>query len=276
MRPLHDTIKSKGGHQSAMLLKHLKAAGIEDWKDLTRANLYELRDEVDATLAPNSARTFGATLSALLRRYRDEIELPEGWTEILRFRGNRPVHACLTKKELLLLEGVETNSEKERIVKYQSLIEAYTGARVSDIGELSETNIKDGWLTYTSKKTKTTASIPISEKVIGWVRYANEKSGNAPSLVARELIIKRLCRRAGITERVKVVRGGVTKELPKCEAMSSHAMRRSFVTNLVRAGVSISDTGQMAGHGTNIAMTQRYICDYHVESLPKEAMAYFE
>ena len=276
MKTLRETIKSKGGRQAAMLLKHMKAAGIDEWEDLTRANLYELRDEVEATLAPNSARTFGATLSALLRRYKDEITLPDGWADIVRFRGNRPVHACLSKKELMLLEGVDTKSDKELIVKYQSLIEAYTGARVSDIGELSETNIKDGWITYTSKKTKTTASIPISEKVRGWVRYANEHVKDAPTLVARELIIKRLCRRAGITEMVKVVRGGMTKELPKCDAMSSHAMRRSFVTNLVRAGVSISDTGQMAGHGTNIAMTQRYICDYHVESLPKEAMAYFE
>lgn len=275
MKPLYDTIKAKAGRQAQMLIKHLAAAGIQGWADLTRSNLYELRDEVVGSVAPNSARCFGATLSAFLRRYRDEVSLPEGWEDILRFRGNKPVHTHLTKSELKLFEATPVASEKERIVKYQSLIEAYTGARISDIGEFTDANIKDGWLTYTSKKTKTTASVPISEKVRGWVRYANEHAEDAPSLPGREQIIKRLCKRAGISERVKVVRGGKTSEVEKWEAMSSHAMRRSFVTNLIQAGASIADTGRMAGHGTNIAMTQRYICDYHLDSLPEKALAYF-
>ena len=275
MKPLYDTISAKTGRQAPMLIKHLQAAGIQEWGDLTRSNLYELRDGVAEHLAPNSARCFGATLSAFLRRFKDEVDLPDGWEEILRFRGNRPVHAHLTKRELKLFEDAPTASAKERLVKIQSLIEAYTGARVSDIGEFNDANIKDGWLTYTSKKTKTTASVPISEKVRGWVRYANEHSNDTPTLSGREQIIKRLCKRAGINERVKVVRGGRTKEVEKWEAISSHAMRRSFVTNLIQAGASIADTGRMAGHGTNIAMTQRYICDYHIDSLPEKAMAYF-
>ena len=275
MKNLYDTIKAKAGRQAPMLIKHLSAAGIKGWADLTRSNLYELRDTVVDNLAPNSARCLGATLSAFLRRSKDEIELPDGWEDILRFRGNKPVHTHLTKRELKLLEDTPVASDKERIVKYQSLIEAYTGARVSDIGEFNDANIKDGWLTYTSKKTKTTASVPISEKVHGWVRYAHEHVDDSPTLSGREQIIKRLCKRAGINERVKVVRGGKTKEVEKWEAISSHAMRRSFVTNLIQAGASLADTGRMAGHGTNIAMTQRYICDYHVDSLPERAMAYF-
>lgn len=276
MKPLYDTINDKAGRQAKMLIKHLAAAGIKDWGDLTRSNLYDLRDEVTGSIAPNSARCLGATLSALLRRYKDEVALPDKWEDILRFRGNRPVHAHLTKQELKLFENVDVASDKERLVKYQSLIEAYTGARISDIGELNDANIKDGWLTYTSKKTKTTASVPISEKVRGWVRYANEHSNDTPSLSGREQIIKRLCRRAGVNERVKVVRAGKTREVEKWEAISSHSMRRSFVTNLVQAGASIADTGRMAGHGSNIAMTQRYICDYHLDSLPEKAMAYFQ
>ena len=258
-----------------MLVKHLNAAGIGDWSDITRLSLYDLRDEVLDRLAPNSAKVFGASLSSFLRRYRDEVNLPEGWEEILKFRGNKPVHTHLTKKELKSFENASTRSAAERIVKYQSLIEAYTGARVSDIGELNEANIKDGWLTYTSKKTRTTASIPVSEKVQELIRYAHEHADDTPSIVARELIIKRLCKRAGITGKVKIVKGGQTKEMEKYKAVSSHTMRRSFVTNLVQAGVSIADTAKMAGHGTNIAMTQRYICDYHLESLPDKAMAYF-
>lgn len=258
-----------------MLVKHLKAVGIDSWTDLTKANLYDLRDDVESTLAPNSAKNYGACLSSFLHRYEDEIELPSGWEDILRFRGNKPVHAFLTKEELMRLETIPTYSPKEELVRCQSLIEAYTGARISDIGELNPTNIKDGWLTYTSKKTKTTASIPVSDKVVSWVRYANENAQNSPSLAGRELIIKRLCKRAGINERVKVVKGGRTRELEKWRAISSHDMRRSFVTNLVKAGVSVHDTGLMAGHGSNIAMTQRYICDYAVTSLSPEAMAYF-
>lgn len=277
MKTFHQTIKEKAGAAAgSMLVKHLTAVGITSWEDLTRSNLYELRDEVEETLAPNSARTFGATLSAILRRYEDEVKLPNGWDDILRFRGNKPVHAYLTKDELRRLEAVDARSARELIVKHQSLIEAYTGARVSDIGELNPTNIKDGWLTYTSKKTKTTASVPVSDKVVGWICEANENANLAPTLAGRELIIRRLCKRAGINEMVKVVKGGETREVEKWEAISSHDMRRSFVTNLIKAGVSINDVARMAGHGANIAMTQRYICDYSVSSLPPSAMAYFE
>jgi integrase len=259
-----------------MISKHMKAVGIEDWGDITRSNLYELRDEVERELAPNSRRNFGAVLASFLRRYRDEVTLPDGWEDIIRFRGNKPVHAYLTKEELERLEAVETRTDKERLVKIQSLIEAYTGARISDIQDLTWANIKDGRLTYTSKKTKTTATIPVSGKVAGWVRYSCDYHRNTPSIAGRELIIKRLCRRAGINDRVKVVKGGKTKECEKWEAISSHDMRRSFVTNLIKAGVSLSDTGRMAGHGSNLAMTQRYICDYEVSSLPPAALDYLQ
>lgn len=86
-----------------MISKHMKAVGIEDWGDITRSNLYELRDEVEKELAPNSRRNFGAVLASFLRRYRDEVTLPDGWEDIIRFRGNKPVHAYLTKEELLSL-----------------------------------------------------------------------------------------------------------------------------------------------------------------------------
>ncbi|MCQ2161594.1 MAG: tyrosine-type recombinase/integrase [Bacteroidales bacterium] len=60
---------------------------------------------------------------------------------------------------------------------------------------------------------------------------------------------------------------------PKWRFISSHSMRRSFVTNLTVAGVPLADTAKMAGHRSNTTITQRYNCDYKASILAK-AMAY--
>lgn len=79
--------------------------------------------------------------------------------------------------------------------------------------------------------------------------------------------------KAGITKKVKVYKGGKEMVGPKCDFISSHSMRRSLVTNLTAAGVAIADTARMAGHGTNIGTTQRYICEYKI-NIPARAMEY--
>lgn len=272
-KTLYTCIEEKTGKTSPALIKHLKAAGINDWSDLTRTGFYDFRDMVLKTVAPSSARTIFAVFRAFLNRFRDEVDICKDYAEILVAKNEKPVHTFLTSEEVKLFAAVPTHTRKEVMIKTQALIAAYTGLRVSDIEQVSVENVDNGFLTYQSIKTGTVATIPVSEKTLDLIRYAQEHKQDEPSLQARDRGLKRLCQKAGIDKQVKVYVGGKEKVGPKWQFISSHSFRRSFVTNLVSAGVSIADTARMAGHGSNITTTQRYICDYKI-SVPAQAMAY--
>ena len=259
MKSLQETLsgmENKGG-VGQTLRKHLTAVGINDWNDLTRANLYALKDHLAEAVSQNSAKTITANLKALLNRYEEELDLPKAWGKILSVRGAKPVRTFFTPEELMRFEAVQTYNKKETIVKIESLVEAYTGARISDVMAFTEENIKDGVLTYVSQKTNVRSSVPVSEKVVGWIKYAQEHRDNEPTLAGRNNIIRRLAQRAGIDETVTVFRAGKTVQSPKWEQASSHIFRISFVTNLQKAGLDLLTISRLAGH-TQTTMTERY------------------
>lgn len=275
MRSLQDAIlkmENRGG-AGASLRKHFASVGIREWGDINRAALYDFADHLRDAVSPGTAKTVCAYAKSLLHRYEDDVKLPAGWEGILQAKGDRTRGTYLTPAELKQLEAVETKSDTERIVLVEALIEAYTGARISDVQTFTEENFRDGFLTYTSQKTKVTATIPVSEKTRGWIRYAHEHRGDEPTLMSRNRIIRRLCKRAGIDAPVKTRRGGVERVTPKWEAASSHAFRRSAASNLIAAGASLNDAKLCLGH-TSTAMTERYVVCTR-PNLSAKAMAYF-
>lgn len=275
MRTLHEAIEkmeNRGG-AGASLRKHLSAVGINDWTDITRSALYELRDHLEDSVSPGTAKTICAYAKSLFHRYEDDVRLPVAWESILQVKGDTTRGTYLTRAELKQLEAVETKSDVERIVLVESLIEAYTGARISDVMTFTEENFRDGYLTYTSQKTKVTATVPVSEKTMGWIRYAQEHRADAPTLMSHNRIIRRLCKRAGIDAPVKTRRGGVEKVTPKWAVVSSHTFRKSCATNLVEAGASLNDAKLCLGH-TSTAMTERYVVSTR-PNLTEKAMRYF-
>jgi site-specific recombinase XerD len=86
-------------------------------------------------------------------------------------------------------------------------------------------------------------------------------------------IIRRLCERAGITERVKVFKAGEHKKGQKWEYCSSHTARISFATNLANLGVPLLEVSKMMGH-TTIQQTERYVVKTKAE-LDVKALKYF-
>ncbi len=274
MKTLQQAISQKEGRGGAgqSLRKHLSAVGIIEWDDITRASLYELRDHLAEVLAPGTARTIMAHVKSIFNRYSDEVELPKDWAKILTGKTTKPLRTYLTPVELAKFENIEAKNDGERVVQVESLLEAYTGARVSDIMELTKENIQDGVLTYVSKKTKVRASVPVSGKVERWIEYAQEHRNDEPTLKSRNEIIRRLAKKAGIADSVTVFRGGKTIKSPKHEQLSSHSFRISFVTNLQKAGMDMLSIARMAGH-TNTAMTERY-CAPTTPELSGRAVAY--
>lgn len=246
------------GGAASTLRKHLTAAGITEWEHFNDTEaLYNLRDTVTGALSKSTAVTFFANLKSFLRRYREYVNLPEDWRDILSAKNERPMRTYLTPEELRKFEGVGTNGEKEALVKVECLLEAYTGARISDIMNFTAENIQGGQLVYVSKKTGTQAAIPISKKIIRWIMYAQSHRKDEPSTVSRCDIIRRLCKRAEINTPVTVYSAGETKKGEKWQYITSHSFRISFVTNLQQSGMDLLSISRMSGH-RNVAMTERY------------------
>lgn len=271
---LFRAIERHGGLQANTITKHLRKAKIADFSDLTRAKVMDLRDELRKSLAPSSAKTVAASLVALLRRYEDEGVIPcRDYATILRLKGEPPVKTYLTLDELERLERVETKCLNEAVVLNEFLVGTKTGARLSDIRELTEENVTRGTLTYTSKKTGITASVPCSERTVARLKWLKE-NGREVDTSTFNRTIQRLCKRAGITDEVKVHKGGRDMTGPKWKFISSHSARISVATNLADNGTPLTDIRDILGH-TGTAMTSRYVCRRDVK-LNEKSLALFK
>lgn len=273
MRSLHETIQAKAGKQAPALLRYLNECGMNDWDDLTKANLNDFRDLILENVAQSSARTYFAVFKAILRRYEDDIEFCKDFADILVAKNEKPVKTFLTMKELERLAQVEVKSEVEQYVLDEFLIGAYTGMRISDAREVSEENLANGCLSYVSIKTGIHAVVPLKEGMAERIErvQANEFKVSLPSY---NEAIRRLCQRAGLTERVKVFKGGVHRKGEKWEFISSHSARISFATNLANLGVPLFEISKMMGH-TSVNQTERYLVRSQVE-LSSKALKYFQ
>ena len=234
----------------------------------------DFRDELRKSLAPSSAKTVAASLVALLRRYEDDGVIPcKDYATILRLKGEAPVKTYLNESELERLERVQTKCPNERIVLNEFLVGTKTGARLSDIRELTEANVTRGTLTYTSKKTGITASVPCSAKTVERLRWLKE-NGHEVDTATFNRTIRRLCKRAGINEQVKVHKAGKDMTGPKWKFISSHSARISVATNLADNGTPLADIRDILGH-TGTAMTSRYVCRREVK-LNEKSLALFK
>lgn len=270
---LEKAIVSETGHQSKALLKHLAAAGVYDWPDLTeKGGMYRLRDELRETCAPSTARTYMATMKGFLARHDEERGVCKDYRKILKNKADKAVRTYLTKGELQRVEKCEILTERERLVRARFLIGAYTGMRISDAMEVSTSNVSHGMITYVAKKTGTEATVPCPRKVLDLIAYvkANDRE---MSLMTYNKVLRIVCMKSGVNSTVKIHLGGETQEGPKWKFVSSHTARISFATNLANAGVPLIQLAGMMGHSST-QMTERYIANKSVQ-LSDSAMEYF-
>lgn len=274
MKTLYESIDRAASNkgQAASVKKHLAAVGINDWDDMTKSNLYELRDHLNESVAPNTAKTIMASLKSILHRYEEEVELPKGWEGIVTARGEKPQKTYLTQKEIASFADVQTRNDIERYVKACFLVSCWTGMRVSDARKITEENIKDGTLSYVSEKTGILSVIPAKPGLWELIQVVKERKEEM-YLATYNDAVRRLARRAGINEPVKIHKAGCTETMPKWKALSSHSGRVSIATCLADAGVSLIDTCRVLGH-TSTSMTERYVVKTKPE-LSAKAMKFF-
>lgn len=136
------------------------------------------------------------------------------------------------------------------------LIGAYTGLRFSDFCSLESSNIEGNFIRLKQQKTGGRVTIPIMSKLKpvlakypdGIPEITNQKFNQYIKYVA-ELV--------GLTEDVQITNtkgNKVNRETyPLCELISSHCCRRSYATNMFKAGVSAMLIMGSTGHKTEVS-----------------------
>jgi integrase len=163
--------------------------------------------------------------------------------KLVRVKGHGNKREYLTKEELVKLSKANCKSD---VLRRAGLFSCMTGLRLSDCILLRWENIKKssdgGWvLDITTKKTKTDATIPISEEALALCGERGEGQvfrKLTPSVVA--LNLKDWIGAAGITKHI-----------------TFHCFRHTFATLQLAGGTDIYTVSKLLTH-SNLATTQVY------------------
>ncbi|MBJ6119499.1 tyrosine-type recombinase/integrase [Pontibacter sp. BT310] len=167
------------------------------------------------------------------------------------------------------------DDEKLQRVRDIFVLGIAVGARVSDLLVLKHSNIayKDGnyFIEYLPEKTikhrSKPLSVPIvSNEAVAIIKKYNEQIESLLTKISKQefnKLIKVIARRAKITDKVNKTKtqGGrevIIDVLPKWQMLTSHCMRRTFITRALKAGLPVQLVMECSGH-TDYKSFQRYI-----------------
>lgn len=156
----------------------------------------------------------------------------------------------LTEEEVALIYNIECKEAWHDRARDWFVLDCYTGLRVGDIQLLDKRNVTSDTIEIVNEKTDVVVAIP--QHV--FVRAILKKWGGLPprlSDIEINRYIKPVAKAAGLTDTViySLTKGGVRQDfyLQKWEMVSNHTARRSFITNLLEAGMPDNQVMQLTG-----------------------------
>lgn len=187
-------------------------------------------------------------------RYAEEtmnVEVNQSFRKY-KIRQNKKESVVLNEQEIEKIWKYKCDNERENNVKKLFLIGLYTGLRFGDYSSLSTKNIdfENGTISTIQNKTGQRVIIPLHPRLSEMLK--NETMPHTISNEKFNLYLHQLMQKIGfnsVTE-VKSVKGGkrIIEYKEKWQLISSHTARRSFATNLYKAGVNPSIIMLCTGH----------------------------
>lgn len=179
-----------------------------------------------------------------------------------------PVYLTLEERRKIELCDLSDN-ERLAVQRDIFIFQCCVGCRVSDLMNLTRSNIVDGELNYVARKTRegrpVTIKVPLNRtamRIIG--RYADpERESLFPVVYSRvgyNSVIKEILRLAGVTRKVMVInpltREAVCRRL--CDVASSHMARRTFIGNIFKKFKDQGLVSELSGHAPGSLAFARY------------------
>lgn len=255
----------------------IEFCGDISWSDLDNALLYEYKDNLEnEDYSTNTIRKYLSNVKVALDKAKSmDIEFPaRNYDKILKGKIGQSTAVYLSKRELKSLLNLAKewgglkNADEDIDIIYKFLIAAYTGCRYSDMINLKEANmeeiefedaegkiIKVANFRYVSQKTNVLTFVPVKPIVIQLLKRdcqvdINKMNRRLPAI----------CRAAGITNPVSIIKADKIVECDKCDAIRSHTARKSFATNVYISGeYDLRSIAKMVGHKSSSTTEMTYI-----------------
>ena len=163
----------------------------------------------------------------------------------------------LSEKELKQLEDLDLSGEENlRLDRTRDLFlfACFTGARFSDIFNISRADIKENVWYLRQVKTKNVTEIPLLDKAINILNKYSLYEKPLPVITNQKLnqYLKELGKKAGLFDKVRITeqKGNQTieKEYQKYELITTHTARRTFITLSLTKGMNAQIVMSITGH----------------------------
>lgn len=189
------------------------------------------------------------------KAYRKQAVSPVRWEDV--------EHVALTLEELKNIENLDLQyNPRLANVRNMFLLGCYTGLRYSDLSRLDTTSLQDGAFIVRTEKTKEPLRVPITEPAKRIIERYPTLDFRHISSQKFNAYIKEICLRAGIDAMVTITHYSGSKKIestkPKNEFVSSHTMRRTFVTCSKTLGIDDHTIMEVTGH-KNMTNFKKYL-----------------
>lgn len=158
----------------------------------------------------------------------------------------------LDKRDIARLYYFTGLTKAEEEIRDIFILGCQTGQRFSDYSRLKKEHIQGEYLKLRTQKTKVLVCIPIDKYVLEIFAKYNYELPEPPTIQHFNKAIKQICRKAGLTSKVayEVVENHKVKMMEKdlCDLVGSHTARRTYITQKIREGKSLSAIMRVTGH----------------------------
>lgn len=197
----------------------------------------------------------------------------KGYIANSAFEAFRPKFKTTAKKvifltwyELTKLREYQIPESKQYLERVRDvfLFTCFTGLRYSDAYNLKHSDIKGDRIEVTTVKTADSLTIELndhSRAILNKYKDMIFEGGKALPVISNQKMndyLKELCRLAEIDESVRETyyKGNerIDEVTPKCELMSTHAGRRTFICNALSLGIPAQVVMKWTGHSDYKAM----------------------
>ena len=216
--------------------------------------------EKDKKLALGTIKGIITRMKYFLKKaYLNGYSVDQSYTEA-NVKNIESFFIYLNNDDLSRLFHTDKLSKKQEELKDLFIVGCKTGLRYSDYSRITENHIIDGMIYIKTQKTKTDVCIPMD----GYIKEILKKYGGimpaAKSIQYFNRMIKKVCQKAGLTERVcfEKVENGKIKQVvkEKWEIIASHTARRTFISNMIAFKEQQSSIMKMTGHKTCSSFTK--------------------
>lgn len=241
-------------------------------KSITKVSLNDLIAIMDKFAGAYSASRYNGALALLRRTYARAVDAGYVATNVpvalKRLQPARKEYDLPTAEELAAVVA-DILSQKKRYSKASAAaveFMAYTGLRISEAQKIRWRNIKEGWLTTVSAKSKPKPIrqiplIPAALDLLSRLRSTGVPTGpNDPVMLVKSprIALDNSCERLNI------------------QHLRIHDLRHIFATRCIEAGVDFKTLAEWLGHqdgGVLCVQVYGHLCKKHSSAMAKNVKA---